>query len=260
MIHRSKGMTLLEMMLVFAIAMSMVLLGIKQYQQYKLQGNISQAGYLVDSLLQGMSNYYFANCYHPNSFAPSPGTTTVTSPIVVDFTTSLLSAFLPSESVFILGHLPPLVSSIQTRYVPRQATSQRRAIGCASYQKVNGQTVCQWAPTSATTRAVTTLWQAQVIMTMQDPTQTLLYKGLLNADCAMDSIPKARSAPVCVTKGAPRYLLWQRLPSFASPALTSGLREFIYSTVLFTRQYTNDPMGDLYNAPGYTPANYLCGG
>jgi Tfp pilus assembly protein PilE len=63
--QQSKGVSLLEVMLVFAVATMLLLFSIKQYQNFETEANARQIQYNVDMIFQAMALYYKANCNHP---------------------------------------------------------------------------------------------------------------------------------------------------------------------------------------------------
>jgi type II secretory pathway pseudopilin PulG len=56
------GVTLLETVLVFAIAAALVVMGLRQYQIYKRDADMQQMQASVDQLFQAAAKYYYANC------------------------------------------------------------------------------------------------------------------------------------------------------------------------------------------------------
>ena len=70
-------MTLLEIMLVLAIGASLVAFGIRQYQAFRLDSDVQQLAYNVDTLFQAAAKYYYANCirqWDPNAGYIDSGT------------------------------------------------------------------------------------------------------------------------------------------------------------------------------------------
>ena len=58
---QQKGVTLIEVMLVLAIASLLILLGIRQYQSYKGDINIKQFNYDIDKIFKAMKEFYSTN-------------------------------------------------------------------------------------------------------------------------------------------------------------------------------------------------------
>jgi hypothetical protein len=103
-------------------------------------------------------------------------------------------------------------------------------------------------------------WEIQVTVKLSDPNAGVRLKGVLGADCFSDT---ATDCNASVQK--PSYLIWKRVPAFASPKTTSILWGSLSDFKEFTMQYTHDPMYELSNPNGYAGTTtsdyyYLCGG
>ena len=61
-VKQQTGVSLLELLLVLAIASSIALLGIRMYQRYQVDQDAERLLYTVNTLFLGMSRYYQANC------------------------------------------------------------------------------------------------------------------------------------------------------------------------------------------------------
>src|SRR3990167_6219050 len=59
---RMQGVTLIEVMLVIAIATSLTLMVMKQYQMMKRDSDVQQVNYNVDQIMDAAARYYQANC------------------------------------------------------------------------------------------------------------------------------------------------------------------------------------------------------
>lgn len=257
-----QGVTLLEGMLAFAIASTIVLLGIRQYSQFKFSRDAFALKYSVDVLFQGMRNYYYANCAESSD---------------VDMT---LHTLAPSRSPS--NPLPINIQSTLTNYLDPNwrpsATLVDRTFAGTGYEAqfnnftpstIKNENFCYYYPGTAQTSPICSsmpntsaklfLWIAQVVVKIKDTKTTLALKGLTNADCALASYAPNTivNCSTGATSGTPAYLVWQHLPSFASPAMSSGLWRSSYTVKQFNLQYTNDPYWGLVS--GET-SNYLCGG
>lgn len=56
------GVTILEVLLVLAIAATMIVLSIKQYQMMKFNTDVNQINYAVNIIADAASKFYYANC------------------------------------------------------------------------------------------------------------------------------------------------------------------------------------------------------
>lgn len=259
------GVTLLEILLVIAIGSSFILFAIRQYQLYQAQQYALQLRYNAETLLEALSYYYQANC------AAGSGRTLSQTPLpsVYDDSgklyTDLTKGFLPGN----WQPINPLVDNAATNkgyfvQFNNRSAGNRNINVCYSYWSTSGTAGTQGcSPAQAISNAPIILWQEQLAIKMKNPAQTLGYLGLSGADCAVDSLTSG--APVdcsnTSTTGQPNYLVWQRLPSFASPTLTGD--QWINQPIQksFIQQYTHDPMYELYlQGTGSTTFNYLCGG
>jgi Tfp pilus assembly protein PilE len=249
MIRNLVGVTLLESMLALAIVASIVLFGIKNYQQYKLQQEVQQIEYNVDMIFQAMKNFYYVNCPQTKLLDPA---NSPANPYPVDIQNTLGNGGYLSLTQW-KPAVPLLVSSFgYSGYSAQlvQVTAGRGETGCAYFAAVPGSFSCSAYPNSVSNNVI--LWFAQVIVQFSNPANTLLYKGLVGADCAISSLPLTGDCgAVNVTTGKPAYLVWQRLPSFASPEMSSDLWMMMPYAKEFNLQYTVDPLSGAQN--------YLCG-
>ncbi len=257
MAQKLKGITLIEFMLVLVIAMSMIIIGIKQYAQYRLGRDAFSLKYNVDVIFQAMQNYYYANCARL-ALAPSNNPS---NPFPVNIQTTL-AGYLDSN-------WRPMNLLINSAFGSSGYALQFNGVTLSGIRREN---FCYYFPNTGQTSpscaslpnddAMIYLWVAQVVVQIRDTRTTLAIKGLAGADCALASY-SASSAADCsggVTSGNPAYLVWQRLPSFASPQMNSGLWSSMPTVKQFNLQYTNDSLGELVSATYAGSQYYLCGG
>lgn len=257
-----QGVTLLEGMLAITIAGLILSLGIRQYYQFKFSRDAFALKYSVDLLFQGMRNYYYANC------AESEDT---------DMTVHTLAPSRSPSNPYPLNITSTLSSYLDPKWKAASILIDR-SFGYNGFEAqfnnfkpstVSNANFCYYFPNTSQTSPVcsslsnpsvnVSLWVAQVVVKISDPKMTLALKGLTNADCALTDY-QAHTIVDCssgVTSGTPAYLVWQHLPTFASPAMSSGLWRSSYTVKQFNLQYTNDPYWALMS--GET-SNYLCGG
>jgi hypothetical protein len=267
MIKKLNGVTLLEAMLAFAIASTIVLLGLRQYTYYKRDRDAFSLKYNVDVLLQGMRNYYYANCAESEDgnmtlhlLAPSRNPS---NPFKIDITKTL-SNYLDSS----WRPTNPLIDTsfasdnfgYEAQFNNIVFQNKRSENFCYYYPNTGQQSPsCASVPNAS---AIIYLWIAQVVVKVKDTTMTLALKGLTGADCALGNY--TGSSVVDCSNGAvsgnPSYLVWQRLPSFASPSMTSGLWRGASTVKGFNLQYTNDSLWELVSSPYEAQQYYLCGG
>jgi len=257
-----QGVTLLEAMLAFVIATTIILLTIRQYTQYKFNRDAFTLKYNVDLLFQGMRNYYYANCAESadtnmqlHSLAPSRSPS---NPFPLNIQTTLINYLDPKWRP-----ANPLVDSSFANFgyeaqFYNVVTSAIRDENFCYYYPGTGQTspICGALPNPS---AKIYLWVGQVVVKVKDTNTTLALKGLMSADCALNSY-QSNTIVDCstgVTTGKAGYLVWQHLPSFASPEMSSGLWRANSTVKEFNLQYTNDPYWAVVSG---NSMYYLCGG
>lgn len=265
MIKSSHGVTLLEAMLVLAIASTIILLGIRQYSSYQLDRDAFALKYNVDVLFQAMRNYYYANCAESTDtnmslhvLAPSRNPS---NPFVVDIQNKL-SSYMDTR----WRPLNPLIDSsfgnsgYDVEFNQISWSGERKENFCYYYPGTS-QTmpICD---SLTNTNAIVYSWVAQIVVKMRDPNKTLALKAMAGADCALSNYtsPTIVDCSKGETAGAPSYLVWQRLPSFASPDTSSPLQRAAPTVKSFNLQYTNDAYWELVNTSGGEQGYYLCGG
>src|SRR5688572_14114133 len=79
-IYKNKGFTLLETLLVTAIAAALIFVGLLRYAEYKRQQQIDTLQQHVDLLFRALARYYQANCLDGAKF-PTQGRTVQPIPI-----------------------------------------------------------------------------------------------------------------------------------------------------------------------------------
>jgi type II secretory pathway pseudopilin PulG len=242
-------MTLIEVMLVIAIGAFLTILGFRQYQVYRQDADVQQLKYNIDMIFQGLANFYYANCgWGVNGMTHSPGTPP---------TPGLLSpTHLPSpknpypiqirqdlvQTGFLNAPLPlsPLID--------RGGDSSPYAGYTAQFNRYD--------TTRTTPAAIGTvvMWQAQVAIKLKNAGQAEQYKLLLQADCRATT-PSALCRPTLPLPGP--YLIWARMPAFATPSSEStyGLTNQVNKE--FTEMYTTY---SILNSTNHSKQQYfLCG-
>jgi type II secretory pathway pseudopilin PulG len=262
---KEQGITLLEIMLVLAIAASFLMVGLRQYQLLQKDQDAQEVRYNVDRLFQALSHFYRVNCRIPSGGSASsssygmldPSHNPVpTNPFVVTITSMLSTPGYLADWPF-----PDNSIASSSQYVTQfsRSTSTRYIY---TYSPQQGITTPSTPQPIAKANSVIQ-WRAQVALDMKTPALAQLYKGVLNADCI--STTSGSGVLPCPGDALGTWLVWERLPSFASPELTSSLWVSLPVLNQFNNQYTND---DNYaftiddttwnTQSGYE--TYLCGG
>lgn len=282
---RSKqiGLTLIEVMLAFAILVGITLVGIKwitslQYQVHEqnLLGNVNQ-------LFDAARLYYYANCRQQHSSTGLPLSGGALDPTVSDASgrlkikTLVISSDLNTPGYITSGWQPnnPLVDSaagndkgyfVQFNRWPQNTSDQPMTVfACTgtgnppSCSTTGGVTLNNVSTTTAVVH-----WLVQVAVKMPDGTsaaQMTQYKNDLGATCIASSVTLCENDP---TTGV--YLIWEQAVNQLNSNTSSNLWPSTSYLQAFTTQYTNDPLAaqagtsNEVSATWYNPLNYLCGG
>lgn len=270
MLKKAAGVTMLELMLVILIGAAIVIFGLQQYQQYQKNQYAIQLRSTVDSLLEALGSYYQANC-ETGTLSPT-SMTFPPSPIAFDdggrLLNDLQNGYLPANVLF----FNPIVDNtatnqgyaVQLNFFQSTNPAQpgRRTQVCYSFWGTSTGAGCSDTPLP-TPNTMIIGWQIQVAVKIKDPATILNYVGLTGADCAVESLTPGVPADCGSSTGSTnplRYLIWQRLPAFASSAINSSLWLSNPLVKQFKAQYTHDEMYELYmNNTATSPYYYLCG-
>lgn len=262
MINKSRGVTLIEVMLVLAIAVVIILMGINQYRMYRVDSYYMLVKYNVDILLEGLKQYYQTNCkVSGNKLWPTSGTYSAVS---LDYATMApyLTGEWPYYTPVVSSQSGSIVSSFYPQFNP-MPLKQKTEYPCFLY---NAKLTCASPKSIPNTKVI--LWQAQVVVKMANPTQAVHYIAILGASCGTNSFTSGNTVNCANNKNLTQaeYLVWQGLPS--SPSGSIGSAHWMANPVskLFNLQYTNDPMYEMYNSKAVPDSNnqvyymnYLCG-
>lgn len=271
-LKKSQGLTLLETLLVLVLGTSLLLMGLRAYQIWNLDKEAFVLKTNVDSLFYAMKGYYQTECniYFSNDGSiRRKGTLTFNptdEPIPPDlapvpFDVSTISSYVtnvwPKQTSLV-------ATGGSTAYVAQfnpLLGENRQAFACSYFG--TGSPICSTLQTIPNSKIV--FWQSQIAVLMRDPTKSTYYQGLVSADCAVNTLPTegVNCATDAVAQGnSANYLVWQRMPSFSSPASRSSHWVMNPIAKQFKLQYTHDPMYEMYNTSA-TPTDiyqyYLCG-
>lgn len=180
---KQSGLTLTETMLVIAIASMFIVLGIRQFQVYKLDTDLQSVAFNVDKLSEAASLYYYANCgnqfanntYYPGKlsplyYSPNPAPSSVALDIPKDLESD---GFLSSALAF-----NPLVNDATASNGYTAQFNQK------SYTKQITTCVDPACTTTQQTTIGTVVgWQIQVGVILKDPSKAQVYMNALQATC-----------------------------------------------------------------------------
>jgi type II secretory pathway pseudopilin PulG len=281
------GLTLIETMLVLSIAAFLILLGMRQYQQYRIDASFVQVKKNVDVLFQALGQYYQANCRNVSDEAISsltgkPATSTKgdLAPggnLNVDYTLTNKAYLIDIQQMVQNHYLPPNWQTITpivdtdsyvANFIFMLGTKQMYA--CWNYYTTSSTVQCNTAlyfpsstdvgPTDIQPDQVA-FWLVQVsahVYNDTDGSKTLAYLGPTGANCA------SGSPDTCDGSTTPSYLIWQQLPTKSGSKINSDLWVSQQQEAMFNQQYTHDVMYEFAN-PNYAPTGsnidyyYLCG-
>lgn len=286
-----KGVTLLEVLLVLAVISSIIILSIRQYQIYRLDADVHQVRFNIDQLTNAAAGYYQANCTNGGTLDPD---SSPTSPYVINVTSDLINkGFLPANA---LGYSPLIdnaspLGAYQVQF--NKYTTPRQV--CVRGTNATGITPSAGC-TSALQIGTLVIWKIQVAVLLNDSTLAQQYQNLFLADCvstksATGIVSCSQSASFsalcqfyrnippndplyaiynslannmgCPTSGSSasynNYVVWERLPSFATPDTQSPFWQTNPLVQQFTQMYSTYPITYLTGANHTTEFQYFCG-
>lgn len=235
------GMTLIELMLVLGIAGVITVLGIQQYSQYNRDNEVREIQSAVDKLFQGLAMYYQANC-RASTDPPSAATLTISSLVTAGY----LSNWDPiyTSIVDASGGSPNYGYSIQFNAItPSPNTTIRTPTSIYNnwLGSSGGSLTVSLPPATSTTVGSVYLWQSHVAVQLNSsiaPALYSMYKARLGATCSAASATATCSS----TPAEGKFMIWESLPSSASPSTLSPSSFFMSTVKAFTNLYYNDDM------------------
>lgn len=300
-----RGMTLLETLLVLLVAGSILIFSIRQYQNYRLDADIQLVKYNVDTIFEAMAGYHKVNCYGRTDPAFSnqvphgqivPGALNPDNPLAANPPVSIdIEADLAKNGFWPLNIAKATPPNPQPPLIPESPLVDSTGPGLNGYiaqfnQYTSSRQICtepaSAAPvinptdttqcSNASTVGTILLWKVQVAILLADsrlgtdPTLAESYLSLFGGDClsSYDAAKKVVTPCNQVTPGGTgaNYVVWERLPSLASPYSQSGYSITNATVQQFTQMYTTYPMLYLLspvsggNIPNGTPQYIYCGG
>jgi prepilin-type N-terminal cleavage/methylation domain-containing protein len=276
-----KGMTLLEILLVITIGAGLLVASLRMAQQMSTDQGIQQIQTNVDVIFQGMTNYYRTQCYGSGDTLATGLPTVIgtlnpkknpvpANPMILDVTldlankgyieaskwplpiVSLLDNTSVNQTYVVQFNQSPPMTPVQvnaciiTDYSLKECVPALDAAGNASKLPSTGSNISQII-----------IWRAQVAVLAKDPTNAEVYKMVLGANCT--SKLTGSSVNPCSMGTPGPYIVWEKLPSFASPNTRSSLWLSMPLLKQFNLQNTHDQMYELQNSNAGIQ-NYLCNG
>lgn len=264
------GVTLVEVMLVLAIASSITLLAIKQYNMLRVDSDVNTVLVDVDQVFQAASYFYQANCKQQSdavtgpiagtgqldpAYVPAPPAAPTPTPPANPFPVTL--ATLTTD-----GYLKNRLS-----FTPIVNTAAAEGGYIVQFNQVTSDRTFDTSPPVTTVKlGQIIVWRVQVAVLLRDASKAAYYKNLLRADCLSTLSPSGTTvipcsaAPPGVPAG-PVYAVWTRLPSFSTPESNTNMWITNASMKEFNQLYETYPVSYLQGLPAssYPAQNYLCG-
>jgi hypothetical protein len=264
------GVTLVEAILVMAVASSIIMIAMKQARIYRNDNDINQVLHDVDEVFQGASYFYQANCkmqadpvtgpiggtgvLDPKYFPAPPATPTPTppsNPYPVTIAQLKSGGFLTNKVAF-----SPIVNT----------SAANDGFIVQFNQDISDRSFSTSAPVTTIKLGKIIMWQIQVAVLLRNPAKALVYGKLLGADCLSTVDPSGTTVTPCSSAPPglptpPVYAVWSRLPSYATPASNSNQWISNADRQVFNQLYETYPVSVLQNVPAssYPQQNYLCG-
>lgn len=293
LIKHQKGVTLLETLLVLAIAASLIVFGIRLYNQFKYQVLEQKIAANVNQLFLGLQNYYYANCRvtldndstHLSSGALDP---LVSDDPTIPLTISLSVGTDLVTPGFITGWYP-VNTLVDNSATDNGYFTQYNRVLTASQDPVMSVYACTgstYPPSCDATGGATLqttsfqpvnqsrviVWVSQVAVKLSPNLTTAQWTQIKN-DLSANCVSSSTKLTDCTTTptGTTGYLIWTKHPTAYNPNTASDYWTIAPYVKQFNMQYTNDGMAALSGVKDetknpttskiwYDPLNYLCGG
>jgi type II secretory pathway pseudopilin PulG len=258
---KAQGITLLEVILVLAIVAGIIVCSFRFNQLYVRDRDVEILRANVDTIFIAMTGYYRANC-------KSTLASLKTNPVPV--TPAALTIFLPdnwqSDSINSLAAAYILQFNLMTRagnLLPVNANCSAK--DCAN---VAAGTVSPVPQALANPPLGAILFRLQVAVEVPRNVNIQVLSKQTSADCISGiSADGSTVSPCSAAVAGGNYLVWERLPSFSSPGVTSKLWSTLTGIKEFNLQYSHDQMFELSNktyvddgVSGVSQGYYTCGG
>jgi type II secretory pathway pseudopilin PulG len=286
-VKRYEGITLIEMLLAFAIGAMILLFSMQQYGYLKNEASAEGLKSNLDSLFAAATNYYQANCGLTGNLSP-----TTSTPVIVDYGTDFInngymSSQIPKRNALVNSNAMGAGYVVQfNRYV-----TPCTALVCA-----NPEAACTLTTTA--TMGFIVIWKILIGVQLVDLNTVSAYKNILGANClttmkstgsmvpctqATDfekTCKTLRATPAgdpdyasnqstadasgCLAKNSTSYstiIAFERQPSFSSMnmnAYSAGAWLATPVTLQFTQQLITSAPTDLMSTP--SSQFYYCGG
>lgn len=271
-VKKQLGVTIFEMLLVIAIAASIILFSLNQYLFFQRDANVQQVQYNVNTLFKAMAMYYKAECYgrYSVSGAPplipgklNPGSSPG-DPFKINITTDLVNGGFLTDSIPINPLIDDAGANTNGYVAQFNLYTSSRTI-CAGGTTASNAYPPSCLNSTAVNVGTIYIWKPQVAVKLKNAATASQYLSLLGGDCLSTEsggvVAKCNSYP-----GTGDYVVWERLPSFASISSLDSQSDFWVMNPIgqqFNDMYRSYSNVYLTGSTGTTPSGsqyYLCGG
>jgi len=263
---RNKGVTLLEVMLVLAIAASILVLTFQFYNRYRVEQNFVLIQDNIDTLFQSLRRFYQSNCQQGVLSPLGAIPVDVSIPFLINdatlfneqlITNGFLSGDWPRANIEVDDTFGYKGYSVKLN--PKLVESTDRANrACYQFDKNNPP---QCYDGIIPNRKIL-FWQFEIAVKVTNVDYAQSYGPYIGANCIVEDVPA--NIPInCETDSSPdgQILVWQLMPS--DPFLQPKSDNWILNPVVknFNMLYTHDPMYEMYDPSAPKELQYyLCGG
>lgn len=258
-----QGLSLVEVLLVFAIIGLLVIMGLRFYQSLNRDNQIRQVQFNVDRLRDAMKMYYDANCYRRNDtnggqIIPgtlNPNNADFETPFVITIANDLQpSGFLTNQFKFVSIPFVDSTAGENGYFMQFNYNESERKI-CTELNNTSTPTnlpVGATDPNCKTAKTIATiaLWKTIIAVQLKATINAKIYLGLLNGDC-ISSIKNGVIQTCAEVNGdqSGNLIIWERMPTMnVSTNMNTLLNDASLSE--FNRIYRTYPLSYLMNTNG----------
>jgi prepilin-type N-terminal cleavage/methylation domain-containing protein len=264
--HSIKGVTLLEVMLVLAIAATLIVMSFQFFYRYRTQNAYDQIKNNVDTLFEGMRRFFYVNCQEgvlSPLHNPAPS---LNDPFSIDIKTLLIDKSFLSTTWPIESSRTDIAYAYQgysAKFIPKQIETGRKMTACYNFNDSKG-VQCYEGKIDYPQNIILN-WQMQVVVKMTTWNEAQALYIYLGANCVKKDAPSDTTPVDCSSSDSDgEYVVFLSMPSISS----SDLSMTMPVVKNFNLLYTHDPMYELYNRNIGTGTDstdkkyryYLCGG
>jgi len=252
------GMTLLEALLVIAVAAFLLVMGMRVYKSFEMEKEAQQLKLNVNILFQALSSFYRANCILYRKQSGGVLKAGELDPIInrgPNFAITDISAQLQTP-----GYLTKW-PFIRNTYVNNQGVGNGYVVQFNLATVTSRQQLMNVDISPAKQQSIGSIyvWKAQVAVQVSNSSNANMYQNLLGADCLSSYDVGNKIVKPCSANSTGDYIVWERLPSFGSPETMTDVWPLMPTLNEFTQMYTTNPILTLTNG-SVTNQAYLCGG